>query len=71
MNVFHRKIWCNVAVQIHVEPPHVTLIKSKNDAKLENYCVKIKLCRDPTSEKLDIYEFKTDLFDNGKTEEFL
>ena len=32
---------------------------------------KIKLRRDPTSEKSDMYESKTALFDNGKPEEFL
>ena len=32
---------------------------------------KIKLCRDPTSEKSDLYEFKVALFDNGEPQEFL
>ena len=45
--------------------------KSKNDTKVEKYCVEIKLRRDPTSEKSDLYEFKMDLFDNGDLEEFL
>ena len=39
--------------------------------KAERDCVKIKLRRDPTSEKSDLYEFKMALFDNGETEEFL
>ena len=37
----------------------------------QKYCVKIKLRRDPTSQKLDPHELKTALFDNGKPEEFL
>ena len=39
--------------------------------KAEKYCVKIKLCRDHTSEKSDLYEFKISLFDNYGLEEFL
>ena len=54
-NVFHEKSWHTCAVQIHVEPPLIQFIKSKNDAKSENYCVEIKLHKDPTSEKSDIY----------------
>ena len=69
--VLNKKSCCTDAVKIHVDPPPINLIKSKNDAKWENYCVKIKLRRDPTSEKSDLYEFKMSLFDNGNTEEFL
>ena len=29
------------------------------------------MCKDPTSEKSDIYEFKMALLDNGESEEFL
>ena len=50
---------------MHVEPPTVLWIKSKNDIKLDKGCEKIKLCMDPTSEQSDIYEFKMALFDNG------
>ena len=45
----------------------IPLIKSNNNAKLEKDCVKIKLGRDPMSEKLDLYELKMALFDNGDT----
>ena len=38
---------------------------------MDKLCVRIKLCRDPTPEKSDIYEFKISLFDNGEPEEFL
>ena len=33
--------------------------------------MKIELCRDPMSEKPDMYEFKMDLFENVKPEELL
>ena len=33
--------------------------------------VKLKFCRNPTSEKFDLYEFKMALFENGNSEEFL
>ena len=39
--------------------------KNNNDDKLDIHSVKIKLCRDLKSEKLDFYEFKMNLFDNG------
>ena len=31
----------------------------------------IKLCRDPALEKVDMYELKTTLFENGKQQHFL
>ena len=49
----------------------ITLIRSKNDAKSDKDGVKIKFCRDPTSEKLDLYEFEMALFDNDDPKEFL
>ena len=52
-------------------PPLILLIKSKNDDKLDKYCVKIELCRDPTPEKLYLYELKMTFFDNGEPEDFL
>ena len=56
---------------MHVEPPPILLMKSKNDEKLDQYSVKIKLSRDPTSEKLEIYEFKMAFFDNRQPGYFL
>ena len=53
------------------DPPLITLIKSKNDEKLEKDCVKITLRRDPTSANLELYELKMALFDIGEPEEFL
>ena len=56
--------------QLHVDPPPIPLIKINHNDKLENDFVKIKLRRDPTSEKLDLYEFKMAFFDNIDPEEF-
>ena len=70
-NVFHNKKWNAGKVQMHVEPLPITLIKSKNNTKSDKYCVQIKLHREPTSQKLDLYEFELELFDNVEPEEFL
>ena len=51
---------------MHVEPPPIPIIKSKNGDKLDKYFVKIKLRRDTMSENLYLYEFKMALFDNGE-----
>ena len=64
-SALNNKIWHTGAAQIHVEPHPIPLIKSKNDTKAKKYCVKIKLRRDNTSEKSDLYEFKMALFNNG------
>ena len=32
-NIYHKKICHTSAVQIHVEPPPIPLIKNKNDLK--------------------------------------
>ena len=67
-NILHKKIWSTGAVQIHVDPPLIPLIKIKNDMKLGKYFVKIKLRRDPTLEQLHLYKFKLALFGNRKPE---
>ena len=56
-NVTHKKSWRASEVEIHMGPPPITLIESKNDIKPERYRVKIKLLKYPTSEKSDLYEF--------------
>ena len=56
---------------MHVFPPLIQIIKSKNNNKSDKYCVEIKLRRDPTLAKSDISELKMALFDNGDLEEFL
>ena len=63
----HKKKWNVGTVQVHVEPHPIPIITSNNDDKLVNYFVKIKLRRDPTSDKSDLYRIKVALFDNGNT----
>ena len=62
-NFLHNKFWPTGVVKIHVEPPSIILIKSRNNEKSEDDCVKNKFRRDPTSEKSYLYEFKMALFD--------
>ena len=54
-----------------MEPPSIPPIKIKNDDKPDTYFIKMKLCRNPASEKSDFYELKLALFDKGEPEEFL
>ena len=63
---FHKKKWNTGVVQVHVEPPLTPLIKSKPDVKSDKDFVKLKLRRDMTSRKSDLYEFKIALFENGE-----
>ena len=56
---------------MHVEPPQITLTKSNKNDISDKYFVKIKLLRDPTSGKSDLYEFKMHFFDNSEPEKFL
>ena len=51
-NVLHNNNWNLVAVQVHVEPPPILLMKSNDDDNLDKDCIKIGLCRDSTSKKL-------------------
>ena len=44
--------------------PKLFFIKIKNDTKLDKNWLKIKLHRNPTLEKSDLFEFKSTLFDN-------
>ena len=68
-NVWHKKKCSTGVVKLHVEPPPTSLIKSKHDDKLNKDFENIGLRKDPTSEKLDLHEFKIALFDNGDPEE--
>ena len=70
-NIYHKKSCHTGAVKTHLDPPPLHLIKSNLDSKMERDDVKVKLCRNPTLEKLYMYEFKMFLFDNGKPEDFL
>ena len=56
---------------MNVERPLTPLIKSKHGSTSEKDFVKLKLRRDTTSYKLDLYELKMALSANGKPEEFL
>ena len=51
-----------------MDPPPIPLIKNRNDDKSDQYYIKIKVRRDPMSEKLDLYKLKMTLFDNGEPE---
>ena len=70
-NVLHKNNLNLGIVQVHVEPPPIPLIKSKNDEKSDKYCAEIKLRRDPTSENSYLYGFKFSLFDIGDPEGLL
>ena len=63
-NVSHQKSWRTGIVKIHAKPALTPLIKSNLDLKIERYNLKIELRGNPTSEKLDVYEFKMVLFEN-------
>ena len=69
-NVSHKKKWNAGLLQLHVDPPPITLIKGNHDDKLEDDFVKIKLGRDWTSENSYLYEFTMALFYNGDREAF-
>ena len=51
------------AVQLHMHPSPVPLIKIENDMKLDKDCVKIRLHGYPTSENSVLCEFKISLFE--------
>ena len=61
-----QKKWNTKTIQVQMDPPTTPLIKGKNDEKPDKQFVKIRLRRDPTSKKSDLYEFKMALFDNGE-----
>ena len=69
-NVFHRKKCIAGAVEQHVDPPPPPLIKIKNNDKLDKDFVKLKLRRDLTSAKSNLYELKMSLFKNVYPEVF-
>ena len=50
-----------------MEPPPIPLIKETYNGKLDEYLVKLKLRRDPTSSTSDLYEFNMCFFDHGDT----
>ena len=56
-NISHKNILHTGALQIRIDIPLITLIKSKLDFKTESDYLKNKLCRNHTSEKSDMCEF--------------
>ena len=54
-NVLHKNNINQGTVQVHVVPPPIPIIRSKNDEISDKDCVKIKLCRESMSQKLDLY----------------
>ena len=70
-NVTGKKGWMTGKTQLHIDPPHIPLIKEKYNGKSYKDFVKLKLRRDPTLRTSDIYEFKMSFFENGEPEEFL
>ena len=70
-NISQKSIFHIGTVQIHVDSPTITLIKSDLDLKMQRFCMKIKLYRNPLSEYSNMYEFKMALFYKGDTDSFL
>ena len=64
-NVSHRKECTASVLEQHLEPPLTPLIKSKHSDNSDKNFVKLKLYRDPTFYKSDLYEFKMALLKNG------
>ena len=57
--VLNNKKWNQNSVHVHVDPPPIPLIKSKNYEIKDKDCVEVKLCRYLASQNLDRIEFKT------------
>ena len=57
--------------QAHLEPLPIPLMKGTYVGNPDKYFVNLKLCRDPTYNTSNLYEFRMSLFDNGHPEEFL
>ena len=70
-NFLHKMKWNAAVVEQHTEPPPIPLIKRNHDDDPDKNFVKLKLRRDPRSEKSDLCEFKMSLFHNGDPEGLL
>ena len=66
-----KKGWGSDTNPAHVEPPVIPLIKEIYTGNSYEDDVKLKLRRDSTPGKSDLYEFKMSLFENGNLEETL
>ena len=69
-NFSHTNIWCTGSVQIHVDPPPITLIKSKNYMKKEKDSVKIISFRSYVGKSRHVW-IKNGLFDKDKLKDLL
>ena len=67
-NVFYNKGLVTDTNPDHVDPPTILLIKETSTGNSDEYFVKIKLRRYPTSNTSDLYEFRMSLFYHGKAE---
>ena len=68
MNIFLHNPVLGTEINIsHVELPLIPSIKETPTGKSNDDYVKLKLCGDPMSSTLDIYEFRISLFDHGNT----
>ena len=70
-NVSSKKLWTTKVTHLNVEPPSIPLIQETYNGKMDKDFVKLKMRRYPTLSTLDLYDFKTSLFENGDPEEFL
>ena len=57
-NISYNKAWMLRGIQLHVNIFPIPLIKNTIGTKSGKYSIKIRLCRNPTSVKPDMYEFK-------------
>lgn len=67
-NISHKKCCISRAVEIHLYPPRVPVIKINLDMKSNKYYVKIKFYRNTTSGKSDMYDFIMSLIGDGDPE---
>ena len=70
-NISSKKVWTTGMTHPHVEPPPIPLIEETHDGKSNKDFVKLKLHRYPTLSRLDLYDFKISLSDNGEPEDLL
>ena len=70
-NVSHKKKWGVYTTPTHADPPPILLAKEISASKSDGDYSQLKLCRDPTTSTLDLYEFRMYLFDHGEPYEFL
>ena len=70
-NILQKKGWGSDTNPAHVEPHVIQLIKEIYTGNSYEDDIKLKLRRDSTPGKSDLYEFKMSLFENGNLKETL